>query len=522
MSSKIVSLQIENFKKVVAVEIVPGPESCVLIGGRNASGKTSCLDAIMAAMAGKSALPDKPLRNGTTSGIIRIELDNLVVERKFNESGSTLKVMSKEGATFTSPQRILDDLYCKLSFDPLAFLTMKPADQSAQLMSLVGIDTSELDAEYKETFEERTAMNRLVKEAESDVARIPTISDENDVPAEKPNVEAIVARLKNAMAIRDSETADREVGARLIREIDDLKERSQRLQAEYESAFDKWATAEKEQVDRNKRLDDAMTERHERELKELQRRHLAEVADREQAAKDDFVAIQAMKRQDNLDTTAAINKCAELIGQKNETLKEWRETPRQTYEEIEPLQTALENANRDALLWDKVAEKKLRQSVLTKRKAQSDAMTADLEAILKRKRDMLAKAKYPINGLAVDSECVVMFDGVPFSQASRAQQIRTSVAIGLAMNPKLPVLLIRDGSLLDDEHLAIVREMADTSHAQIWIERVGNKDECAIIIEDGHVAGVEPVVADAKPARKTRKRATSTAEAETADQNLFT
>ncbi len=521
MASKIVSLQIENFKKVVAVEIVPGPESCVLIGGRNAQGKSSCLDSIMAAMAGKSALPDKPLRNGTTSGHIRIELDNLIVERKFTEAGSTLKVMSKEGATFSSPQKLLDNLYCKLSFDPLAFLTMKPADQSLQLMALVGIDTTELDAEYKEVYDDRTAMNRLVKEAEADVARIPVIGDEESVPAEKPNVEDIVQRIKNAMAIRDSHIADEQVGARLVREIDELKERSQRLQSEYESAFEKWATAELERVSRNKRLDDAMMERHARELAELQRRHLAEVADREQAAKDEFAAIQDMKEKDRLDTTSAINKCAELIGQKQETLKEWRESPRKTYEEIEPLQTALENANRDALLWDKVTEKRLRQSVLAKRTAQSDAMTADLEAILESKRELLASAKYPIKGLAVDSDGVVMFDGVPFSQASRAQQIRTSVAIGLAMNPKLPVLLIRDGSLLDDDHLAIVRDMADASNAQIWIERVGDKDECAIIIEDGHVAGVEPVVADAKPARKPRKKATAKAEAELADQNLF-
>jgi len=524
MASKIVSLQIENFKKVVAVEIIPGADSCVLIGGANAAGKSSCLDAIQAVMAGKSSLPDRPLRSGAESGNIRLELDNLIVERKFLASGtSSLKVSTKEGATYSSPQKILDDLYCKLSFDPLKFLTMRPDDQAKTLIELVGIDTTALDAEYKETYEDRTAINRLVKEAEADVARMPPIDGEDALPSEKPNVEAIVQRLKNAMAIRDSEAADREVGARLEREIDELKERSNRLQSEYESAFDKWATAEKEQVDRNKRLDDAMTERHDRELKELQRRHLAEVADREQAAKDDFAAIQTMKRQDNLDTTSAINKCAELIGQKNETLKEWRETPRCAYEDIDLLQKELESANRDALLWDRVAERKLAQSILSKRMSQSNAMTVELDSISLRKRDMLANAKYPIEGLAVSEDGTVMFDGVPFSQASHAQQIRTSVAIGLAMNPKLPVLLIRDGSLLDDKNLQVVREMADAANAQIWIERVGDRDACAIIIEDGHVAGVEPAAAEEKPARKTRKKKAveTVVDAAPSDQELF-
>jgi len=520
MASKIVSLQIENFKKVVAVEIIPGADSCVLIGGENAAGKSSCLDAIQAVMAGKSSLPDRPLRSGAESGNIRLELDHLIVERKFLASGtSSLKVSTKEGATYSSPQKILDDLYCKLSFDPLKFLTMRPDDQAKTLIELVGIDTTALDAEYKETYEDRTAINRLVKEAEADVARMPPIDGEDALPDEKPNVEAIVQRLKNAMAIRDAEAADREVGARLVREIDELKERSNRLQSEYDSAFSKWETAEKEQIDRNKKLDDAMTERHARELAELQARHVMEVKAREQAAKEESASIQAMKEQDRLDTTAAINKCAEMIGQKNETLKEWRETPRCAYEDIGQLQTELENANRDSLLWDKVAERKLAQSVLKKRVSQSDAMTADLEDITGRKRELLANAKYPIKGLAVSEDGTVMFDGVPFSQASHAQQIRTSVAIGLAMNPKLPVLLIRDGSLLDDKNLQVVREMADAANAQIWIERVGYRDECAIIIEDGHVAGVKPVVEE-KPVKKTRKKK-AVADAASSDQELF-
>lgn len=524
MASKIVSLGIENVKRITAVEIVPGDGGCILIGGQNAQGKSSVLDSIQMALGGKSVIPEEPLRKGAESGVIKLELDSLIVERKFLASGtSSLKVSTKDGATYSSPQRILDDLYCRLSFDPLKFLTMKADDQAKTLIELVGIDTTALDAEYKETYEDRTAINRLVKEAEADLARLPAIDGEDSLPSEKPNAEAIVQRLKNAMAIRDSEAADREVGARLIREIDELKERSQRLQSEYESAFDKWATAEKEQVDRNKRLDDAMTERHARELAELQSRHVMEVKAREQAAKDDFAAIQAMKKQDNLDTTSAINKCAELIGQKNETLKEWRETPRCAYEDIDLLQKELENANRDALLWDKVAERKLAQSVLKKRVSQSEAMTADLEEIAGRKRELLANAKYPIKGLAVSEDGTVMFDGVPFSQASRAQQIRTSVAIGLAMNPKLPVLLIRDGSLLDDANLQVVREMADAADAQIWIERVGDHDKCAIIIEDGHVAGVEPVVEE-KPVKKTRKKKVveeAGVGAAVADQELF-
>lgn len=51
-------------------------------------------------------------------------------------------------------------------------------------------------------------------------------------------------------------------------------------------------------------------------------------------------------------------------------------------------------------------------------------------------------------------------------------------------NPKLKVVLIRDGSLLDENSLRTVGEMAEAAGAQVWLETVG-KDGEGIIIEDG-------------------------------------
>ena len=72
-------------------------------------------------------------------------------------------------------------------------------------------------------------------------------------------------------------------------------------------------------------------------------------------------------------------------------------------------------------------------------------------------------------------------------QASSAEQTRVAVAIGLALNPELPVVLIRDGSLLDDDSLAEVAKQAAAAGAQVWLERVGKGVECSVIIEDGEV-----------------------------------
>jgi hypothetical protein len=62
------------------------------------------------------------------------------------------------------------------------------------------------------------------------------------------------------------------------------------------------------------------------------------------------------------------------------------------------------------------------------------------------------------------------------------------MAVALAMNPKLRIVLVRDASLLDSDNMAIIAEMAEAAGAQVWLERVGTADAGAVIIEDGEVA----------------------------------
>lgn len=60
---KILELRSENFKRLKALEIRPDG-SLVTIAGRNGAGKTSVLDSIYAALAGKAAAPAVPIRKG--------------------------------------------------------------------------------------------------------------------------------------------------------------------------------------------------------------------------------------------------------------------------------------------------------------------------------------------------------------------------------------------------------------------------------------------------------------------------
>ena len=90
--------------------------------------------------------------------------------------------------------------------------------------------------------------------------------------------------------------------------------------------------------------------------------------------------------------------------------------------------------------------------------------------------------------------------------AEVAEQLRVSAAMGLAMNPTVKVLLIRDGSLLDDDSMKMLAEMADAAGGQVILERVGKGAECSVIIEDGMVLEdrTKPAVTETKePAAAT-------------------
>lgn len=132
------------------------------------------------------------------------------------------------------------------------------------------------------------------------------------------------------------------------------------------------------------------------------------------------------------------------------------------------------------------AREKLRTD-LRAAQAKADAHTKTIEGIDAKKAAAAAAAKYPIPGLVVTDDGVRL-NGVPFANASSAERLRASVAIGAAENPQLRVMLIRDGALLDDRSLETLAGIAAEYDIQTWTEVVGNRKACTVLIADGEVA----------------------------------
>ncbi|HJX53718.1 MAG TPA: hypothetical protein VJ801_13205 [Polyangia bacterium] len=131
-------------------------------------------------------------------------------------------------------------------------------------------------------------------------------------------------------------------------------------------------------------------------------------------------------------------------------------------------------------------ERAKEQSNVSRMEGERLALTSAIEDIDAKKAKALSEAKWPINGLGF-SEDGVTYRGLPFDQASQSERLRVSVAIGIALNPTLRVLLIRDASLLDKASMKMLYDLAEEHDVQLWIERVGDGDQGAVILEDGEI-----------------------------------
>ena len=119
--------------------------------------------------------------------------------------------------------------------------------------------------------------------------------------------------------------------------------------------------------------------------------------------------------------------------------------------------------------------------------AESQALTDKMAARKSEIQKEIEKSDMPVPGLTLGDGTVTL-DGVPFDQASDAEQLRTSCAIAMRGNPKLRVLRVRDGSLLDEESLKLLlQDMAVSEDFQLWIERVDTSGKVGVVIEDGKV-----------------------------------
>ena len=437
--SRIIELKSTNVKKIKAVEIRPDG-NIVSIGGKNGAGKSSVLDSIYYAFAGKDSLPKVPVRRGEDKAGVVVELEDMIVKRTFtSEGGTSLVVTNKDGLKYPSPQSLLDAMVGKLSFDPFEFARQRPEIQAATLRQLVGLDLSALNTERKGYYDSRTLVGREVTALEGQASALP--APQAGLPDAEVSAADIIKEQQAAMAVNAGNAKTRAGVSAIGQTVQISKNECGRLADELEGL--------------------------ELELTELNRR-IQTKKQQIEVSKSRLTANQAAYDSAKAEADKLVD--ADLSGFAVRL------------QEIETTNRAVRaNASR------KDVDTKLKTKC-----GEYDALSAKIDQVDAQKTKLLEETKFPIDGLSVADDGGVMFNGLPFEQAASAEQLRVSVSIGLALNPKLRVLLIRDGSLLDEDSLTLLQTMADEAQAQIWIERVGTDGEVSVIIEDGMVRATPP------------------------------
>ncbi|MBT9168578.1 MAG: DNA replication and repair protein RecF [Syntrophomonadaceae bacterium] len=420
---KIIKLQAENIKRLKAVEITPKGDM-VIISGKNGHGKSSVLDSIWFALGGKEATRDtvRPIRDGEKTATATVDLGDLIVSRNWTSNETShLRVETKEGARYPSPQKMLDDLVGRLSFDPLEFSGMDSKEQLKTLLSMVQmeINPDEIEAQKQELYDERTVVNREIKSLQGQLDGMS--KPETGLPEKELSSADVMMEYQAATKLLAENNAIRA-------KQDDIKRHDARLTAKVKAMRAQIAQLQEE------------LQRTADELVELRRQDI-EIATK---VKD--------LRDPDLDSFKGKLLQVEQINEKIRQAKKYKDTEK-------ALQT-----------------KKTESQSLS-------GMIADLDI---QKQEAVKKAKFPLVGLGF-SEDGVTYNDIPFKQCSSAEQLRVSLAMAMAINPTLKVILIRDGSLLDSDNLTLISEMAKDKDYQVWIERVSDDGGVGIVIEEGQI-----------------------------------
>lgn len=192
--SKVKKITVSNLKALGHFEATLDGATCI-VTGKNNGGKSSFLKTPIDRIRGSK--PEIVLKHGEKEGFAELALtsgERFVWEFSNNGKGP------KEKLTFFTekniPASVTKDL-CRAYFPPVfdvdEFLNSTPKKQKETLQKITGIDFTEIDAQFKYAYDERTFANKRVAEEKAKLELItPDLPIEPDeIDAENKKLEAL-------------------------------------------------------------------------------------------------------------------------------------------------------------------------------------------------------------------------------------------------------------------------------------------------------------------------------------------
>ena len=269
-TTTIASLELENVKRIKAVQLAPTASGLTIIGGNNNQGKTSVLDAIMWILGGNHYRPSQAWREGSVAPPYgKITLSNgLVVERK--GKNSDLKVLDPTGKR--AGQRLLDEFISQFALDLPRFLRAGDKEKAQTLLEIIGVGDRlfELERREKDLYDRRRTIGQIADQKKKHAAELPVFPEAGTEPV---SAAELIRQQQDILARNGENQRKRQEEARLSALVETLRREEQSLQrrladkqAELASAMEDWATAQKSAED----LWDESTEELERSLADIE------------------------------------------------------------------------------------------------------------------------------------------------------------------------------------------------------------------------------------------------------------
>lgn len=418
----VVGLEIDAFKRMRAARLAPSPHGLVPVRGRNAQGKSSLIEAMEAALRGAEALPDLPITDGQHGARVVVDLGEIVVRRTWK----------RDAAGNAKSALVVEGADGQPQKSPQAVLDAL-CGRFADPVHFLSL---------KPEAQVQAVLGVLGLDRE--LARLEAVAKEQFEARRDLGRDADRAR-------KAVEQMTQEVGLFGLDQIPEAGN-AEALAGELQAAKDHNAAVEAAI------RGSAEAERAGKAARDRITRLKAEL---EQAQAELARHVEAWKAEQPWARTAPVD-VAPIVAALGEI------------EEVQRRRTRIELLNAAQADMDAKVEVH----------AQADAA---LESIRGEIAALLGSVQFPVDGMAYDPDAKALkVNGIPFSQASHAERLKISAAIAMAGNPRIRVMFIREGSMLDQESLALVTEIAEQAGFQLWVEIVSSdKNGAGIWVEDG-------------------------------------
>lgn len=480
-------IRTQNIKAVRLVDITLN-QPLTLIGGDNGVGKSSFLDSYKWCLKGKASIQMDPIHHGEQEGSVTCDFGEgaevkMSVRRTIQRVGDSdyttgVDIEIPGHVTPTKVQWFLDQLAGEMSFDPMKFDEVDDATRFDILQKFVsGFDFKANAKSRKEAFDQRTVVNRDQKREQ---AAADSITTGPVPPCEVIDEQALTVALREA-GEKNTERATRAASReRASAKITELRASAAQLPDLIAAAHAKRVTDHDlvENAGRARMLDIRM------QIKALEERLIHEESD----LRDALQTMEEGKLADAeylTEKAAAQIKEADALADRLTALGPLPDPVDATAISAQLDEARTANARHNA--WKLSRDKKLAyQAEADRLEKESDELTHVIDDLDAAKLKAIEQAALPVTGLGFGDGYVTL-DKVPWEQASTAQRIDASTAIAMALNPKLKVILIHNGSNLGSKMKERIRQRAIEKGYRVLMEVVDDTGGTHVVIEDGVV-----------------------------------